>query len=85
LHDIPSQVVHGEPVIMVDVFGDLDDGDNFNARIRSRHFTVVREISTLVTLLVDFLLTVHKDGTPILGLDELSDRMIAFRSRADKF
>ncbi|MGD0474109.1 MAG: hypothetical protein ABSB70_12990 [Candidatus Velthaea sp.] len=85
MHDIPSQVVHGEAVLMFDVFDDLDDDDNFNARLRSRIFTVIREISKLVTLLMEFLLTVHKNGTPIPELESLSNQMVAFRARADKF
>jgi len=85
LHDLPSQVTHGEGVLMFDVFDNLDDPKNFNARLRSRIFTVIRELSKLVTLLNDFLLTVYRNGTDIPELTVLTDRMTAFRKRADGF
>jgi hypothetical protein len=85
LHDVPSQVVHGEGVLMFDVFDDLDDPKNFNARLRSRVFTVVRELSKLVTLLCDFLLSVYRNGTDVPALADLSQRMVEFRARADAF
>ena len=84
LHDIPSQVVHGEGVMMFDVFDDLDDPANFNARLHSTIFTVIRELSKLVTLLNKFLLIVYENGTDIASILELTNAMTAFRERADK-
>jgi len=85
MHDLPSQVVHGEAVLMGDVFDTLDDKLNFNSRMRSRTFSVIRELSKTSSYLIDFLLLVHQNGTAIPELPELSDRMQAFRERADVF